>query len=375
MPKNILLFGVTGQTGSWMVDYLLKNTDLMIYGVVRHISVKNYKHIEHNLNNPRFKLVNGDLNDEVSIKKCFDESQPDYCINFAAMSFVFESWNSPMNTWRTNTEGVLHILETIRRYYPKCRFGNAGSSEEWGDVTYSPQDEKHPARPRSVYGASKSATRNLIKVYRESYNLHCLQWWGTNHESERRGSEFVSKKCTEGVARIKHALDNDKTFEPIKFGKINGVYRDWSHAYDFCEAIWRMMNQEKYLEETFRKDWEQKYPNDNCKVGICFQNFSPKEYIMSSNETHELKEFIQVAFSAAGITNTEWDNEELFYINDKGNKLKLVTTDDQYKRLAEVPTLHGCSDALRRDLGWKPNISFEQLVGLMVGYDIKNYKE
>ena len=214
MIKKVLITGVTGQAGSYFVEYLLDKTDLEIYGMVRRLSVKNHTNLtEKVLNNSRFHLFSGDLNDSHSIYKNIEDIKPDYFINCAAQSFVAESWISPANTFEVDCVSIIHILEAIRKLIPSCRFINFGSSEEMGDVVYSPQDEKHPPRARSVYGAAKIAARQIIKVYRESYNLFCVQPWNFNYESKRRGVEFVTKKITQNVARIYHSIKNNQNFE------------------------------------------------------------------------------------------------------------------------------------------------------------------
>lgn len=185
--KKIIVTGVTGQDGSHMVEYLLKHTDYKIYGAIRRLSVKNHENILHLENEPRFKLINMDLNDAHSMRDVVIDLQPDYFINFAAQSFVAGSWDYPIQTWDTDSNAVLHILESIRRFAPNCRFYNAGSSEEFGDVICNPQNETHPLRPQSPYGAAKCAARHLVRVYRESYDLYAVQGWLFNHEGARRG--------------------------------------------------------------------------------------------------------------------------------------------------------------------------------------------
>ena len=209
--KKIIVTGVTGQDGSHMVDYLLKHTDHEIYGSVRRLSVKNHENILHLENEPRFHLIDMDLNDAHSMRDVILDIKPDYFINFAAQSFVAGSWNYPIQTWDTDADAVLHILESIRRFVPDCKFYNAGSSEEFGDVVTSPQNEDHPLRPQSPYGAAKCAARHLVRVYRESYNLYAVQGWLFNHEGSRRGLDFVTRKISHTVARIKIALESNKT--------------------------------------------------------------------------------------------------------------------------------------------------------------------
>jgi GDPmannose 4,6-dehydratase len=357
--KVVFVTGVTGQDGSHMVDYLLKTTDYLIFGGARRLSIKNHENIEHLDNNPRFHLVNFDLSDAHSISKIVESLKPDYFINLAAQTFVGSSWDFPAQTWECNTTGVIHIFEAIRQHKPSCRFYNAGSSEEYGNVVYTPQDENHPARPRSPYGASKSAARQLVKVYRESYHLYAIQGLLFNHEGTRRGEEFVTRKITKGVAKIKKAIVEGKSFDPIELGNVKAK-RDWSDAEDFVKGIWLMLNQEK------------------CRVDMD-SNMQIEEYVLSSNETHTISEFVWYAFKTAGIEGA-WHGEAEraeFSISTK-DAIKyepvssvLVKINPKFYRPAEVDLLLGDSTKARRELGWKPETSFEQLVEKMVLNDLK----
>ena len=349
IEKLVFITGVTGQDGSLLVDYLLKNTDYFVIGGARRLSIKNHENLAHLDNNPRFKLVNFDLSDTHSINKIVDKLKPDYFINLAAQTFVGSSWDFPAQTWECNTTAIIHILEAIRQHKPTCRFYNAGSSEEYGDVEYIPQDEKHPSKPRSPYGASKSAARQLVKVYRESYNLYAIQGLLFNHEGTRRGEEFVTRKITKGVARIKKAIVEGKSFEPIELGNVKAK-RDWSDAEDFVDGIWKMLNQE-----------------------------APNEYVLSSNETHTIAEFVWYAFKAADIEGAWHGQAESaeFSISTK-DAIKyepmssvLVKINPKFYRPAEVDLLLGDSTKARKELGWKPETSFEQLVDKMVKNDLK----
>jgi GDPmannose 4,6-dehydratase len=347
--KTVVITGVTGQDGSHMVDFLLKNTDLLIFGGVRRLSVYNHKNIKH-INSDRFHLINFDLNDSHAIARTVEKLQPDYFINFAAQSFVASSWDFARQTWATNSTSVLDILEAIRLYKPNCRLYQAGSSEEFGNVLYAPQDEKHPLRPRSPYGASKAASRQLIKVYRDSYNLYAIQGWLFNHEGTRRGEEFVTRKITKNVSRIYHALKNNEEFLPLELGNMEAK-RDWSDAEDFIEGVWMMLNQDIY-----NKNYD----------GI------PKEYVFSSNETHTIKEFVEKAFAIAGIKgNWIGQNEHLMYVLDDKT---LVQINPKFYRPAEVELLLGNSTKAREELGWQPKISFDNLIEKMVISDIENYQ-
>jgi len=345
--KVCIVTGVTGQDGSYMVDYLLENTDLYIVGGVRRLSVYNHINIKH-IDSERFILLNFDLTDPHSITRIVEKLKPEYFINLAAQSFVASSWDFARQTWAANSTSVLDILEAIRLYKPECRMYQAGSSEEFGNVSYVPQDE-NPLKPRSPYGASKAAARQLIKVYRESYGLYAVQGWLFNHESERRGVEFVTRKITTNVARIKKEIETGEKIAPVELGNIDAK-RDWSHAYDFVDGIWKMLNQKE-----------------------------PKDYVLSSNETHTVREFVEKAFLAANITG-HWsylnlDNEDKRPENEvfrKDTGEILVKINPKFYRPAEVDLLFGDSSLARTELNWQPNIEFNDLVKKMVENDIQN---
>lgn len=347
MSKKVIISGVTGQDGSYMTDYLLAHTDHKIYGIVRHTSSVNTKNLTEALKNPRFEIVKADLTDLVSLSYLVDKIKPDYFINFAAQSFVAESWNSPVNTFEINALGILYCLEAVRKYAPCCRVYSAGTSEEVGDVDYCPQDLAHPLKPRSPYGASKAAAKHLVKVYRESYNMYAIHGRLYNHESERRGEMFVTRKITKGVARIAKHLSQNKfkdMWKPIELGNIDAK-RDWSHALDFCDGIWKMLN----LNE-------------------------PKEYVLSSGEAHSVREFIEIAFRVAGYEGVWAFNKDLnplseAYVLCMGGD-PVVTINPKFYRPAEVELLLGNSNPIREELGWKPSINFEELVRRMVTHDI-----
>lgn len=382
--------------GSTMADYLLENTGHDIYGAVRRSSNPDYSNLSKVLNNPRFQLVTFDLSDSQSVDKAIEKVRPDYFINLAAQSFVASSWELPEQTFDINATGTMRCLESIVRYAPNCRFYNAGSSEEFGDVQYSPQDEKHPLRARSPYGASKIAARQIVKTYRESYNLYAIQGYLFNHEGPRRGEEFVTRKITKGIARIKYCIDNNLLFLPIELGNLDAK-RDWSHSKDFVDGIWKMLNQDIYSFETKNSlEWyrgnstwhPRSSQRDISKVDIkskTEQEFLSKnisEYVLSSNETHSIREFIELAFRYAGI-NGAWvgsgQNERFLittYIGDKRDLASgvLVAINPKFYRPAEVDLLLGDSSLARKELGWKPKYSFHDLVKEMVLNDIEKYK-
>lgn len=341
--KKVIITGVTGQDGSHMADYLLANTDVQIFGAVRRLSVSNHKNIAH-ISNPRFKLIDLDISDPESVNTAIINYKPDYFINFAANSFVGTSWEMPVNHMQTNCMAVLYQLEAIRKFLPKCKYYNAGSSEEFGDVAFIPQTEAHPLRPRSPYGASKASARQIVKVWRDSYDLYAVQGWLFNHEGTRRGTEFVTRKITKGVAKIKKAIDSQNFIEAIRLGNLESK-RDWSDAEDFVHGVWLMLNQEK-----------------------------PKDYVLSSNETHTVREFVELSFAAAGIEG-QWLGQkgtiEEVFIN-KDSRLPMVMIDPKLFRPAEVDLLLGDSTLARSELGWQPKTSFFQLVKKMTNNDLVN---
>jgi GDPmannose 4,6-dehydratase len=348
---KVIITGILGQDGANMAEYLLENTDYEIYGVMRRSSNPNFINCSNFLTNPKFKLVYGDLSDSVSIDSLVRDIQPDYFINFGAQSFVGCSWEIPLQTFDTNATGVVRCLEAIRKHKKTCRFYSAGSSEEFGNVAYSPQDISHPIKPRSPYGASKASARHNVKVYRESYGLYAVHGILFNHEGIKRGEEFVTRKISKGVARIFHALNNQKTFEPIELGNLDAK-RDWSDSEDFVDGVWKMLNQEK-----------------------------PKDYVLSSNETHSIREFIEKGFATANIFGV-WNGngtEEQFSITTKcaitndAQSSVLVKINPKFYRPAEVDLLWGDSTPARKELGWNPKISFDKLVSRMVSYDIDNF--
>ena len=240
----------------------------------------------------------------------------------------------------TNALAVLHQLEAIKRHCSECRYYNAGSSEEFGDVITEPQTEEHPLRPRSPYGASKCAARHLVKVYRESYDLYAVHGTLFNHEGTKRGEEFVTRKITKGVSRIKKQIEANEHIDPIELGNIYAK-RDWSDSMDFMRGVWLMMNQDK-----------------------------PKDYVLSSNETHSVRDFVQRAFTHADVPGL-WSGEgmdEKFRVFQENTVLAEIN--EKFYWPAEVDLLHGDSTPAREELGWKPEISFDKLVESMVDNDL-----
>ena len=344
--KVVVVTGVTGQDGSNMVDFLLEETDYEIYGTVRRLSVKNHENIE-GVSDDRFHLIDFDLTDSHSIDQCVRRLNPDYFINFAAQSFVGVSWDTPRQTFETNATAVLDILESLRTHCPECRFYNAGSSEEFGDVVYSPQDEEHPLRPRSPYGASKAAARHLVKVYRDSYDLYAVQGWLFNHEGTRRGEEFVTRKITKGISRIVRRIEAGEPFSAIELGNLDAK-RDWGDSEDFVRSVWLMLNQD-----------------------------SPKDYVISSGETHSIREFVEECLQCANIDGSfigEGPEEQYIIANhlleEHGLKSTIVVTiNPEFYRPAEVELLHGDPALAEKELGWTRHTDFKGLVKKMYEHD------
>ena len=340
--KKVLITGVTGQDGSLMADYILQNTDNTIVGGIRRLSVKNHKNISHLEDNPRFKLIDLDVTDHPNTNEVVLRERPDYFINFAANSFVGNSWSMPVNHMETNAMSVLYQLNAISKYHPSCRYYNAGSSEEFGDVIKCPQDENHPLRPRSPYGASKASARHLVKVYRDSYDLYAVQGWLFNHEGTRRGEEFVTRKISKGVAKISRQIDKSDKFPPLSLGNLDSR-RDWSDAEDFVEGIWLMLNN---------------------KLG-------PKDYVLGSGEAHSIRQFVETCFSIAGI-DCFWSGSglsEQLISTIKGSIL--VDINEEFYRPAEVDVLLGDPSLAEKELGWKRKTDFKALVKKMYKNDCK----
>ena len=343
--KCIIITGVTGQDGSHMTDYLLVNTeDYIIFGGVRRLSIYNHKNIRH-INSERFRLINFDLTDSHVISKIFEKLKPDYFINFAAQSYVGCSWEFPEQTWNTNSTAIIHILEAMKNYCKKCRLYQAGSSEEFGNVSYSPQDEKHPLKPRSPYGASKVGSRVIIKTWRESYGLFAIQGWLFNHEGNRRGEEFVTRKITKNIAYIDYCIKNNLKIKPLSVGNIYAK-RDWSDSEDFVEAVWLMLNRD-----------------------------IPKEYLLSSNSEHSVKDFVDLSCKYLEL-DVKWLIDEQNPINTKlvlkNNNHPIITISEEFYRPAEVDILVGNSKSTWEELNWEPKTTFENLIKKMIDHDYKN---
>jgi GDPmannose 4,6-dehydratase len=371
MNKKVIVTGASGQDGSFMCEYLLKNTDYDIIGTARRTSQPILNNLTKCIDNNRFCIAPMDLTDSASIINLIKREKPDYFINFGAQTFVADSWNSPINHFETNTISLINILESIRNFSPDCRFYSAGSSEQFGDVKYSPQDENHPFSPRSPYGASKCAANHLIKVYRESYGIYAIQGIIFNHEGTRRQEYFITRKITKGVAKIFNEIVNNEQITPLELGNVNSE-RDWSDAEDIVDAVWKMLNQEKYNLGVFDEDFNKTTKNYSKLI---------KDYVVGSGEKHCIREFVEKSFEMVGIKGkwigTGLNERFMFQSGPRKSELvstTLVTINPKFYRPAEVDTLLSDSTKIREELGWLPKTTFEGLVGKMMSSDLSFYE-
>lgn len=317
--KKTLITGITGQDGSYLAELLLEK-GYKVYGLKRRTSTENYENIKHIVNEIEF--VSGDLSDLSSLIQAVKISLPDEVYNLGAQSFVADSWSQPVYTGEITALGVLNILEAVRRVKTDARFYQASSSEMFGKVIETPQTETTPFYPRSPYGAAKVFGHWITVNYRESYDLFACSGILFNHESPRRGLQFVTRKVTDAVARIKCGLQTE-----LRLGNLDAK-RDWGFAGDYVKAMWLMLQQEK-----------------------------PDDYVVATGKTHTVRRLVEIAFDHVGL---KWENH--------------VIQDPALIRPAEVDLLLGDSKKARKELGWKPEVTFEDLIKMMVDYDLKKYR-
>ncbi len=315
MAKRALITGITGQDGSYLAELLL-NEGYEVFGVVRRSSSENFERIGHIQD--RLTLVSGDLMDEVSLINVLKECRPREVYNLAAQSFVQTSWLQPVLTGETTALGVTRMLDAIRTVDPEIRFYQASSSEMFGRVKSVPQNEETDFYPRSPYGVAKVYGHWITVNYRESYHLHASSGILFNHESPRRGLEFVTRKVTHGVARIKHGLDTE-----LRLGNLDAK-RDWGYAADYVRAMWLML-----------------------------QRDVPTDYVIATGQTHSVRELCEVAFGAAGL---KWEDH--------------VVIDPKFLRPAEVDLLVGDASKAKAELGWECAVDFYGLIEMMVAADL-----
>lgn len=320
--KKALVTGITGQDGSYLSELLLEK-GYEVHGIVRRVAIEHPQarmwRIRHLLD--RIKIHSASMESYASIFDIVADVKPDECYHLAAQSFVSYSFEDEFSTINTNLNGTHYVLSAIKRQAPQCRFYFAASSEMFGNTAKSPQNEETPFHPRSAYGISKMAGFELTRNYREAYGLFALSGILFNHESPRRGAEFVTRKITSGAAKIKLGLERE-----IRLGNLDAK-RDWGHSRDYVKAMWRMLQQEE-----------------------------PEDFVIASGQSHSVKEFLDTAFSCLDLDYRKY----------------LVVDQDLY-RPSEVNILQGDASKARRKLGWSPEIRFENLVREMVDGDMEWY--
>ena len=330
--KRALITGITGQDGSYLAELLLEK-GYEVYGIMRRKSVVDYGNVEHIKD--KLNFIYADMTDVVSLIRAMRISQADEIYNLAAQSFVATSWDQPLATADIDALGVTNMLEAIRTVKPEARFYQASTSEMFGLVQEMPQKETTPFYPRSPYGVAKVYGHWITKNYRESYDLYACSGILFNHESERRGLEFVTRKITDAVARIKLGVQDH-----VELGNMDSK-RDWGHSKDYVHAMWLMLQQDK-----------------------------PDDYVVATGETRTVREFVELAFGHVGI-DVEWKGEGVDEIGvDKATGKTIVTINPKFFRPAEVEVLLGDPSKAEKMLGWKREISFSQLVEGMVKNDL-----
>lgn len=315
-----LITGITGQDGSYLAEFLLEK-GYKVYGMVRRASTENFERINHIRD--KIQLEQADLLDQLSIIELIEKAEPDEIYNLAAQSFVPTSWNQPVLTGEFNALGVTKILEGIRLVNPKIKFYQASSSEMFGKVREVPQNEKTPFYPRSPYGVAKVYGHFITVNYRESYGIFACSGILFNHESPRRGKEFVSRKITDGVARIKLGLS-----KRLYLGNLEAK-RDWGYAGDYVKAMWLMLQKDK-----------------------------AEDFVIATGINHSVKDLVRIAFEHVGL---DWK--------------KYIKIDPKLVRPAEVDILLGDPSYARKKLGWKPEVKFEDLIKMMVDADLERYRK
>lgn len=336
MIKSALITGITGQDGSYLAELLLSK-GYKVYGLIRRSSVNTTERISHLMGNPQFELIEGDITDATCIHRLISGIMPNEVYNLAAMSHVGLSFDQPVVTCHIDAMGPLHILEAIRQTSPQTKFYQASTSELFGDTDVVPQNEKTPFNPVSPYAVAKLAAHKYVDLYRRAYNIFACAGILFNHESERRGEAFVTRKITRYVASLQNWMNHNRgskypypfdlptkniDVKPLALGNIEAK-RDWSHAKDMVLGMWLMLQQE-----------------------------IPEDYVLGSGETHTVREFLEIAFGIIGLNYHDY-----------------LVIDPKFYRPADVNLLHADSTKAHQQLGWKPKIDFGELVDCMVVAD------
>lgn len=339
--KKALITGITGQDGSYLAELLISK-GYMVHGIIRRSSSFNTQRINHIHDNPRLRLHYGDLSDSLSLDSIVFNVKPDELYNLAAQSHVHVSFSVPEYTGQIDALGTLRLLEAVKKHSPNCKIYNATTSELFGLIQETPQKETTPFYPRSPYGVAKLYSYWICKNYRESYNMFISNGILFNHESERRGKTFVTRKITTTLSNIQKNIQNNKKFNVLKLGNLDSK-RDWGYAPDYVEGMWMMLQQNE-----------------------------PDDFILATNETHSVREFIKET-NKYTIFDIEWQGEGLNEKGiDKNTKKIIIEIDPRYFRPAEVDILIGDYSKAKKVLGWEPKIRFKELVEIIIKNDLKN---
>ena len=336
--KVVVISGVSGQDGSYIVEKYLNMKNFRVVGIERWNPTGVSKNLDNVINDPDFILENGDICEHNFIHRIFEKYKPDYFYNMAAISLVPESFKIPEQFFEINTIAVLKILEEIRTYSPKTKFYQASTSEQIGTNRSMPQNTESKMLPNSPYAIAKLASYHLVRSYREAYGLFCVNGMLWNHEGPRRGPDFVTRKITMGIAKIKKG-----TLDFVELGNLNAI-RDWGNAEDYVEAMIMMMHHDK-----------------------------PDDYGVATGESHSIREFVEEAFKQIGETIT-WKGNDAFELGVNQDGKIRVKINERFYRPVEVPQLCGDASKIKGILGWTPRVTFRELVKNMVDADINLLK-
>jgi GDPmannose 4,6-dehydratase len=336
--KTVIVTGAGGQDSSYIVEKYLGMKNFRVVGIERWNPTGTSKNLDNVINDPNFILENGDICEKNFMHRIFEKYKPDYFYNMAAISLVPESFKIPEQFFEINTIAVLKILEEIRTYSPKTKFYQASTSEQIGTNRSMPQNTESKMLPNSPYAIAKLASYHLVRSYREAYGLFCVNGMLWNHEGPRRGPDFVTRKITMGIAKIKKG-----TLDFVELGNLNAI-RDWGNAEDYVEAMIMMMHHDK-----------------------------PDDYAVATGESHSIREFVEEAFKQIGETIT-WKGNDAFELGVNQDGKIRVKINERFYRPVEVPQLCGDASSTREKLGWKPKTKFKELVKIMVDADINLLK-
>ena len=338
--KKVLITGITGQLGSYLAEKFL-NMKYEVYGILRRSSSFNTGRIDHIFD--ELNLVYGDLTDNMSIDSIIHDIKPDYIINAGAQSHVHTSFTIPYYTTQVDALGTLSVLEAVKKHCPQCKIIQLSTSELFGKVQETPQNEETPMNCQSPYSVAKIYGYHMTKLYRNAHNIFACNVICFNMESERRGETFVTKKITMALAKINHALNNDLDFKPLTLGFLDSK-RDWGYCPNYADGIIKMLQHDK-----------------------------ADDFVLATNETHSIREFIKESIQYTDI-ELEWFGEnENEYALDKKTGKKIIGIDPKYYRPAEVEILLGDATKAKEILGWEPKVKFKQLVEIMMKFDMKEY--